>query len=36
MKLHQIKTDKFKTVYIRVDFRRKIKKDEITKKGAHR
>ena len=33
MKLHQIKTDKFKTVYIRVDFRRKIKKDEITKRN---
>ena len=33
MKLHQIKTDKLKTVYIRVDFRRKIKKDEITKRN---
>lgn len=33
MKIHQIKTDKFKTVYIRIDFRRKLKKDEITKRN---
>lgn len=33
MNLHTLKTDKFKTVYIRVDFRRKIKKDEITKRN---
>lgn len=33
MELHEVKTDKFKTVYIRVDFRRKIKKNEITKRN---
>lgn len=33
MNLHTLKTDKFKTVYIRVDFRRKIKKEEITKRN---
>lgn len=33
MELHEVKTDKFKTVYIRIDFRRKMKKDEITKRN---
>lgn len=32
--LHTLKTDKFKTVQIRIDFRRKIKKEEITKRNV--
>ena len=29
-KLHMIKTNKFKTIKIRISFRNQIKKDEIT------